>query len=741
MTDQPVTPFIDTILSNSLMRVVDRAILESILPDFEPITLAAGATLFEQGDPPDGYYLIEAGTMKITSEDMTLNQLFAGQGFGEMALLSGQTRTATAEAETEVKLLKMSNAGFIKLIDAQPGLIDEFTRTIQARTRRSMLSYVLRRVIGDLDSALLRELEGQLGWESYEPGDIILEQNMPGDDMLFVISGRVRATLVDGYESRVLGDVGSGGIVGELALLSTQPRSATITAVRRTTVARMNAEGFERITAAYPSFATRLMRIIVERQQRNLDQHHVEKPTSLNITLAPTNPGVNLQDFAQRWLPYLQKHGSVLLLDRQRFEALYGVQGIVEYGDNHPAAVVLQRWLDEIEQRYDYVVFIPDGEWTPWTKRAVNNADRILLIADAAGNPQPGRLEQTLREQVPQQRYELVLLHPEDTAQPAGTAQWLDAHHVRRHHHIRANDDAHFARLARIMTGNGIGLVLGGGGARGYVHMGVIKAIIEAQLPIDAIGAVSMGAVMGGALQRFMNILEMEAQLQQFGSRRQIFDFTFPLSALNRSKKVTDAMKNVYGEHRIEDGWLPFFCISTDLQDASMIVDRRGLMYKAIRASLSIPGVFSPVERDGHLVIDGGVMNNFPVDLMREYLEGGTVIGTLVAKGERSGAYGLDDYVDGWRAFFGGIVPGMKRQRVPSILKTILSASSVNSYQRLLEYKQRTDVLLVTDTAPYGMLDFDEHEELVKRGYEAHRARLAEWVRENARLVDQPPMW
>lgn len=725
---------------NKLLQQFDDQSLGTVIPELERITLKAGAVLFSAGDPGDSAYVIETGTIRISTNDLPLNELGAGEIFGEMSLLNNQPRTASASAQTDATLIRVSRRGFLRLLDIQPDLADHLTRAMQALMRHSLLATALRRICGTLDETTLRAIEEEFRWETYAPGDVILRQGEEGEDALVIVSGRVRATLNGGDQERVLGEVGSGTIVGEMSLLSHAPRSATVTAVRKTRIARMNRSILTRITHAHPEFALNLMKTLVERQQRNADQNYVEKPSSLNIAIVPAQPGVDTRAFTQQLARYLERHGSTLVIDRRQFDELYGLKGALD--ETHPASVIVQLWLDELERAYDYVLYLTDDTWSNWTNWVTHAADRVLLIGEASGSPAPGALERSIAEHVTQQHHELVILHEPETERPSGTLRWLEARSIQRHHHIRKGDGAHFARLARLLTGNGIGLVLSGGGARGYAHIGVIKALMEAQVPIDAIGATSMGSVIGGTLLVYMKYESIRQKAQRLGSRKAILDFTIPVAALMRSKKVSDIVTELYGDFRIEDAWLPFFCISTNLSRASMTVHRSGRLADAVRASMSIPGVFTPVVREGDLLVDGGVMNNFPVDIMRSFLEGGHIIGALISGGEgKSRPYMIDDHINGWQTFLRNIVPGMKRKRVPSILKVILGATSVHSSQRIAEFRQRTDFLLQTDAHPYGMLDFDKHAELTQRGYETHLDAVRRWAQTHAALIDQPPLW
>ena len=545
--------------------------------------------------------------------------------------------------------------------------------------------------------------------------------------MLIILTGRVRVTHHDGETKQILGEKGRNTLIGELALLNNQQRSATIIAIRGTSVGEIDRTLFEDLIAHSPTFARQLMLLIAKRQQENLESRAVQQPTSMNYTLIPTHSNVDVDTFIQDLQPHLAKHGTVLIVRPADMNNFYGLDDAMT---QVPTAMFQQR-MNELEEAYDYVVFVVE-ENQDWAHRAVENSDRVLLVGLSDNDPTPQSFEQQVVQQSPHQRHELILLHAPETVQPAGTAAWLAPRDLFRHHHIRQKDDSHYARVARILTGNGIGLVLGGGGARGYAHIGIIKAMDEAQIPVDAIGSVSMGAVVGGAMLSSLHTDDVAGTIlasgEKYGSKKALLDTTIPISAMMRSKKVSEAVHSICGDLNIEDGWVPFYCISTNLTRYRLNTHWHGKLHRAIRASLSIPGVFSPVVRDGDLVVDGGVINNFPVDIMREFLEGGTIIGSVVQSGKSKRSYEIQDNIDGIRAFLSRFVPWMEKKRVPSIVKTIMASSSVNAYAQQPTYRKNTDFLLETVTTPYGSLDFDDIWELVNMGYERHKDPIQQWA-------------
>jgi len=372
--------------------------------------------------------------------------------------------------------------------------------------------------------------------------------------------------------------------------------------------------------------------------------------------------------------------------------------------------------------------------------RAAGRPDRPRRAGRDPSGPRP--VEGALRAEAPRARVELALLHEDDVARPSGTAPWLECRTLHAHHHVRLGHDGDVARLARRVAGCAVGLVLGGGGARGFAHIGVVRAIEEEGIPIDLIGATSMGAVIGAGLAVGMANEEMERLASVFGSRRRLLDPTLPLTSFLASGKVTRVLKDLYGEARIEDLWRPFFAVSSNLSRSEPLVHRRGPLWEAVRASSAIPGTFSPMLVEGDLVVDGGVLNNLPIDVMREWAETGTVIGSNVVPtrvGSRNGKsrYHFGPSVSGLRVLLSRL-PFGPRLRAPSLLSILTRSTEIGSAWRARSetFRRYADLLVEPAMGRFRILDFDAWKPILEAGHESGREQVGAWLaaREKAGL-------
>jgi predicted acylesterase/phospholipase RssA len=314
----------------------------------------------------------------------------------------------------------------------------------------------------------------------------------------------------------------------------------------------------------------------------------------------------------------------------------------------------------------------------------------------------------------------LVLVHPDGTRSPSGTRRWLEPRpFLEEHHHVRWDQEEDVARLARFLAGRAVGLVLGGGGARGFAHIGVLKALGEAGIPVDMVGGTSMGAsiaaqhAMGWSPQRIEDV-NRRVWIEIRPHRR----LTLPFLSLVGSREAEACGRMMYGDLEIEDLWIPFFCVSSNLTTAEMVIHRSGSLLWAATASASLPGFAVPVLSGRHLLVDGALLNNLPTDVMRR-LGAGTVIASEVSV-EEDAAFAAERIPSPWEVMRG-------RARFPSLMEVVLRASMLHSTYLERIAVQDADLCLRPPVDHYSLMDFPKLAAFVATGYEHAREVLQRW--------------
>ena len=432
-----------------------------------------------------------------------------------------------------------------------------------------LLAELLAQAFGELDAATLDLLRAQLRWVELAGGHTLMAQGEAGDSMYLSVSGRLRAYVSQhGEAPRMVREMGRGQVIGEMSLYTDAPRSATVVAIRDSLLVRLDKAQFLSLVEHNPGVGVALTRQIVKR----LQTEHAPAPFAAPVvqTLLPITAGVDVQAFAQGLTQALAGFGRVRVVDAAAVEQAVGpVQ-------THYREVSL--WLDEVESAHDFVLLLADPTPTPWTQCCCRHADEVLLLADAKAPPQvhPNELQCLVQRPAnPAQPWGpmeaaqiLVLLHGADEAAPTGTAAWLARRPVTEHFHVRPSLPRDMARLARLQARRAVGLVLAGGGARGFSHLGLLQALQAQGVEVDCVGGTSMGSVMAALvasdqpLDRVMDITRRAFKVNPTG------DFNLlPLVSLIRGRRLRAslqaALKSLVGAGAgIEDLWKPFYCLS-----------------------------------------------------------------------------------------------------------------------------------------------------------------------------------
>jgi NTE family protein len=262
--------------------------------------------------------------------------------------------------------------------------------------------------------------------------------------------------------------------------------------------------------------------------------------------------------------------------------------------------------------------------------------------------------------------------------------------------------------------------VLSGGAARAYAHIGAIRALRESGTPIDFVGGVSMGAVIGAGVAMGWDDAELDQRIRQaFVANNPVNDIALPLVAITRGEKVRQRLQQHFLDRTICDLWLPFFCISTNLTTGLQQIHRQGLLRDVLRASLSVPGVLPPVTVGDDVLVDGAILNNFPADIMRT-LNTGPIVGIDVAQDRSIEATD----VRGWPSLLRWLISGAWRDGAP-IVSILMRAATVTAYRQAAAAHEMTDLLIQPKLDAIEIRDWKAYEPAVAEGYRAALAALA----------------
>jgi len=598
-----------------------------------------------------------------------------------------------------------------------------------------LLVRYLNDFLGDIEPAAMSLLLSQLAWVEVAGGETLMQQGDPGDAMYLSVSGRLRAYVRgDDGMPRMVREMGRGQIIGEMSLYTDAPRSATVVAIRDSVLVRLDKSHFHTLLAHSPQVSMALTRQIISR----LQTEHQRNPLALPVTIGlfPISGGVDLASLGTRLAEAMGQYGKVRLVDAATIDRELGQPGAANGGGEDAA---LNRrialLLDEIEAANDFVLLLSDPAPTPWTQRCSRHCDEILLFADATQAPAIHPIETSCLAKRPQHAEAaevLVLLHPADRPCPAGTKHWLARRPVADHVHVRPALDRDIARLARIQCRTAIGLVLAGGGARGFAHLGIVKALQEHAVEIDYVGGTSIGAVMATLVASDQPLPRAIDIARKAFRTNPTSDFNWlPMLSLIKGQRLRGilkaAMDELFGrEIDIEDLWKNYFCVATNYSQAREQPLHHGNLAKALRASISIPGALPPVIIEGDLLCDGGTFNNFPVDVMQGMRGVGKVIG-IDLNFKKPRRMDFDEVPGSWALLRDRLVPrSMRRYRLPSLSAYLMNVTILYSMSRQREAQRRTDLYFNPPLERVGLLQWSKFDQIVEQGYQHAQQVLAE---------------
>jgi len=713
---------------SQLARALGSSALDAIADELRIIELVTGAELVHQGDVADEFYLLLSGGLEVVidgaGEEQTLTRLDAGATVGEIALLAGDRRSATVRATAPCTVAAISDAGFRRLLADHPAEAEVLARRAAERLRETQLIGQLNLLFGHLDTEVLVTIKDLLEWVPVRAGTRLFEQGDEGDAAYLVVTGRLRAfRRGEGDVEIEVGEVGRGEMAGEMALLEDMPRSATVYAVRDSQLVRFSRMAFDALVSRYPAAGLVVAKTVLRRTSGGREA----RPQHLSVAIVGGAGDVDVDTFGRQLTDALGDDARFVtsaMIDEE-----LGVEGIAQLDDDEVGAVRLAYWLEELQERHRYLVYGVDESWSGWSRRALRWSDHVLVVADSTADPAPPAFEQEMWRLVEQQKHpkvSLALVHPTGTTRPAGTARWLDERELSSHHHLLPDDPVTLHRLARLLSGRGTSFVFGGGGARGFAHLGVLVVLEELGAPIDMVGGASIGAIM--ATGPAMGWTAEEGRLLALEQFRKIFDYTLPSVSVLKGQRIATKLEAAFGDIDIADLWIPYFCVSTNLTTAGTRYHDRGRLVDAIRASIAIPGVLPPVPLDGELFVDGGILDNVPVDEMRRRNPTGQVVAIDVAPAEGPVAerdYGLS--VSGFRALLdrrrGAAPPGMLATMVRSSL-----VASVRDRDRAVRDRV-ADLYLDVTVADGGLLDFGAADRIATSAESMIRPILRRWYR------------
>ncbi|XP_057894373.1 patatin-like phospholipase domain-containing protein 7 isoform X1 [Melospiza georgiana] len=724
--------------------------------------VTAGTVLSRQGDQDVNVCFVVSGMLHVyqrkidSEEDTCLFITHPGELVGQLAVLTGEPLIFTIKANRDCSFLSISKSHFYEIMREQPSVVLGVAHSVVKRM-----------------SPFVRQIDFALDWMEVEAGRAVYRQGDKSDCTYIVLNGRLRSVLrMDDGKKHLTGEYGRGDLIGVVEALTHQPRATTVHAVRDSELAKLPEGALISIKRKFPQVVTRLIHLLGEKILGSLQQggHPLGLHSSSSkwdagnpasnlstVAIMPVSEEVPLTAFTLELKHALSAVGPALLLTSDNIKQRLGsaaLDSIHEYR--------LTSWLGQQEDIHRIVLYQADSTLTPWTQRCIRQADCILIVGLGDQEPTVGELERMLENTAVRAQKQLVLLHKEDGPLPSRTVEWLNMRSwCSAHLHIHCPrrvfskrslpklvemyervfqkvPDRHsdFSRLARVLTGNAIALVLGGGGARGCSQVGVIRALIEAGIPVDMIGGTSIGAFMSALYAEERSYNQMRIKARQWAMVmnsvfKTILDLTYPITSMFSGAAFNKSINNIFKDKQIEDLWIPYFTITTDITASAMRVHRDGSLWRYVRASMSLSGYMPPLcdPKDGHLLMDGGYINNLPADVARS-MGAKVVIAIDVGSRDETDLTNYGDCLSGWWLLWKRWNPLAEKVKVLNMAE-IQTRLAYVCCVRQLEMVKNSDYCeyIRPPIDRYGTLDFGKFDEICEVGYQHGKTVFNVWCR------------
>ena len=551
-------------------------------------------------------------------------------------------------------------------------------------------------IFASLDAAQRDDLASHATRVRVRAGEFLFHQGEAADALYVVLSGRLEVLIEE--PRKILRVLGRGAALGELALLTGSTRSASIRARRDSELLRLTADRIDELIDSEPTFSRALTRSLATLLQASQGLDSAPSPLPETIGVLGVAGEASARAAAETLSGLLTSSTVVLTQD--------------DGGSTDRFAEV----LDRAERAHAQVLLAAEaGDSAEWKEFCRRTADRALLVAEGA--PAAG-----VRPEQIEARCDVLLA---GEAPQGMLGLWMDALGTTGGRLIgdRGSWARSLAPVARSLEGRSLGIVLSGGGARGFTHIGVLEVLLDAGVTIDRVAGVSMGAVVGANLAMGVEPAAIRALCEEeFVRGNPMGDYTVPVVALVRGRRAEAMVRRMFGDSTlIEELPVEFVCTSCDLVTSTQYFHRRGLLIEAVGASFCLPGIGPPVAMGDRLLVDGGVMNNLPVAPLAASGEGPVIASDVTAMFE---VPRRNQRVGGAAGRLRGAVLGRGIDVPLRIPEVIIRSITLGSIDTVVEGEAHANVVIRPDVSRIPLTAFDQIDALIQAGREAARATL-----------------
>ena len=687
-----------------------------------------------------GAIVVKTGNIEIYNNlsDKPLHGFVEGDYFNVPSLNFAKKRTFTAVAKDDTEIIFLEKSNIDSLILDDPEIASSIEKLSVEEYDRGKLFEIFRNLYGDnLDYSSHKEIYSKGKWVFLEDNSNLFKYGDKSDSFYLLVTGLLKAYIPKKNKLIEVGEIYEGEVIGEMGILNNDPRSASIYATRDSVVFKIDLRVANRIIMKYPQVLLQVANKIADRL-RNIQQSKDERNRTDIFTVIQLSSGDKQKneiiEMSKMLIQSINKINKSKIISSNFVNKILEIEDInfeLKRDKYYPA---LDNLVEKLTDEYRYLVLACDEDYSPWTKWCLAISDKNVFVVDESSGVTNLELlnEMNVNEKnIPPHLHDekhLIIYHKAKNSFPSKTKKIIDAlPKLTNHYHAVINESADLDRLARLITKKAVGLCLSGGGAKGNAHIGVYKALLEHNIPIDVVCGTSAGGIVASLIAFGYDPETIISKLKETYKRNSFKEYTLPVTSIIATRKIIEDAIYLGNDMDIEDLWIPYFSIAVDISKSKLDIIDKGPVYEATRATAALPGILLPVIKDNSFLVDGGLINNMPGDIMLEKF-GGKLISVSVSPQEDLDAK-FNDFPNQSRYFIKKLLrmKNESHEELPGLTNILMRSIFVASSNKIKEVIGMSDLFLDLQVKDVGLLEFDKIDESVKFGYEHATKQLKDF--------------
>tara|TARA_B100001750_G_scaffold180974_1_gene149503 strand:+ start:445 stop:2751 length:2307 start_codon:yes stop_codon:yes gene_type:complete len=715
--------------------------LKTIASYSDYISVEKDEVLFNAGEKHSAgiFYLISGKVNLYTLEgdnDLEIvREVYENEIFNSLSIFYEKNRSNTALTSEQSSLLFIPKESLVDLGEKHFNFNKILHEKITIEFNLEKLLRILSKVYSkEVDHGIFRKIINLGEWVSLKNNTKLFNFGDPSDSMFFLVRGFLKVFIPINNNLKEVGEIKEGEVIGEMGLLSDEPRSASIYSTRESILFKITKDNFDDLMRSNPSVLFALSKQIILRFKKNQNVNTGNEST-IFLTLLYTSknrndPIVNC-GIGDSLNKVLNKYDSSFFLSKEKIEKELSVKDINIILGSGGKYFPLDSFINRIAKDHKYIILETEIKNTPWTTWCMSLSDKFLFLLNPIEGMQNKAIIDAINEiqaKTPDHLLvdrQLIVCHNDKSNFPKRTIEFIEAlKPISKHYHISINDENDFSRIARIIANKSIGLAFGGGGARGLAHIGAYKALLENGIPIDIVCGTSAGSMMAGIVASGFSINEIKNIWEKFSKDVEInwTDYNLPYSSILKDEKLHNAYSPFFGKRKIEDLWLPMFCCAVNISSAELEVFNRGKIWRSVRASSSLPGLVVPLIKNGSLYVDGGLINNMPGDILKKVFNSKLI--SVNVSPEKDLVPNFDHFPNQTGLVLKKMFSKKKYKNefekldIPTLGNIMVRSIMVGSAKKTNEVADLSEIYLNIPTDGFSMLNYGRMDELIGIGYD-----------------------